>query len=70
MRRPAIQGVELLIAIAVGVGGGVYTVQPALEAMKQRHEAVKAAREAASSADAVVKLVTAEEHTAKQDTSS
>ncbi|KAL8451703.1 hypothetical protein Emed_001865 [Eimeria media] len=45
MQRPAIRGVEVLVAVAVGVGGGVYTVQPALEAMKQRHQAVTAAKE-------------------------
>ncbi|KAL8425864.1 hypothetical protein ACSSS7_008302 [Eimeria intestinalis] len=44
MQRPAIRGVEVLVAVAVGVGGGVYTVQPALEAMKQRHQAVIAAK--------------------------
>lgn len=45
MRRPAVRGLEALIAVAVGIAGGVYTVQPALEEMKKRHEAVAAARE-------------------------
>ena len=42
MRRPPILGLEIAIAIAVGIAGGVYTVQPALQAMKQRHELVAA----------------------------
>lgn len=48
MRRPAIRGLEAVIAVAVGIAGGIYTVQPALEEMKKRHEAVAAAREGGS----------------------
>lgn len=53
MQRPAIRGIEILVAAVCGICGGYYTFQPALENMRKRNEAISDAKDSTVNSTAV-----------------